>query len=420
MDIYERLRSLGVEVGSGRVIRLAPKPRAEPSVPIDQVIKGTYARSAWGECFVTERYLPLTYRHGRVLLNPAGTYSSEAAALLAGEPSLSDIPLDQLAFLDTETTGLSGGTGTYVFLVGIGYLEGAEFRLQQFFLRDCDQEKALLATINDLLERFRGIVTFNGKAFDWPLLTTRFVYSRLPMGLVDPPHLDLLFPSRRLWRRRLESCALPSLERHILGVEREEDVPSWLIPSLYFQYLRLGDASCLRQVFYHNVQDVVSLLALIIQLCAILTNPFEGLVNEPEDFLSLGMLFEKTGRTLDSQRAYEMAADATAPPEVREKARRRLGFLLKRTGHLEKAAKIWVDLIATKPGAALYPYVELAKYYEHHQHDYLAAEACVSRALAVLDWRRAVSETDQDGAEARELERRQQRLRRKLQSAMSR
>src|SRR5207302_806542 len=155
-------------------------------------------------------------------------------------------------FLDTETTGLAGGPGTYAFLVGAGWIEGDAFVVTQHFMRDLDEEPALLAALAPLLERAGGVVTFNGSGFDLPLLETRFVLARRrwPATL---PHLDLLRPSRRVWTGCLDDCRLGTLERDVLGLSREEDVPGAVIPSLYFDWLRRrragygtprGSASC--------------------------------------------------------------------------------------------------------------------------------------------------------------------------------
>src|SRR5207245_11750591 len=167
-----------------------------------------------------------------------------------------------LIFLVTETTGLAGGTGTYAFLVGAGWIEGDVFVVAQHFMRDLDEEPALLAALAPLLERAGGVVTFNGAGFDLPLLETRFVLARRrwPATL---PHLDLLRPSRRVWTGCFDDCRLGTLERDVLGLAREEDVPGALIPSLYFDWLRRRRAAPLARVFAHNRDDVLSLAALV-------------------------------------------------------------------------------------------------------------------------------------------------------------
>jgi len=122
--------------------------------------------------------------------------------------------------LDTETTGLAGGAGTYIFLVGVGYFEGDQFYVRQYFMRDYNEERALLSALNDLLANFKAVVTYNGKTFDLPLMESRYIMSGMKMSLKDPYHFDLLYPARRLWKRRLMSCSLSTVEREILKVSR--------------------------------------------------------------------------------------------------------------------------------------------------------------------------------------------------------
>src|SRR5262249_33194494 len=140
----------------------------------------------------------------------------------------------RIAFLDTETTGLSGGTGTYAFLVGIGTWRSSGFLVEQFFMRNFDEEAAVICPLEERLSQVKVVVTFNGKCFDLPLLESRFVMHRRDWPLADGIHLDLLHPSRRLWKLRLKDCSLANLEREVLGFEREEDIPGYLIPQVYF------------------------------------------------------------------------------------------------------------------------------------------------------------------------------------------
>ena len=144
--------------------------------------------------------------------------------------------------MDVETTGLVGGTGTYVFLVGLGTFEDSAFHLRQFFLAGLGGERAMLAAVAEVLAGCRALVSFNGRWFDLPLLETRLTLSRLPALHQGLPHLDLLYPARRLYRRRLPSCRLVSLEEALLGLEREDDIPGCAIPALYFDYVRRGEA----------------------------------------------------------------------------------------------------------------------------------------------------------------------------------
>ncbi len=228
---------------------------------IDQALPGQWHDTVDGPCFAVERRFPVGQVRGPVHLGSV-LHTRPSTLWDAGRTTgLRDIDARRLLFLDTETTGLSGGTGTYVFLVGVAYFceSGDEVVLRQYFLSDVSAERALLHALNDLFRDFTAVVTFNGKTFDWPLLETRFTYNRLRSVLRDPPHLDMLGPSRRLWRDRLESCSLETLESQVLGVRRGFDVPGWRIPSLYFQYLRAGHIGHVLPVFEHNEHDLLTL-----------------------------------------------------------------------------------------------------------------------------------------------------------------
>ena len=205
------------------------------------------------------RLWPPHFRHG----------SADVGALSELSPSLLSIlehgveaPPQRWIFLDTETTGLVGGSGTLAFLTGVGWISSQGFELQQFFLRDHGEESAALQSLASLLEAFDVLVTYNGKSFDIPLLETRYRLNRLPSPFSRLRHIDLLHSARRLWRLALESCRLKELEARILGVERQGDVDGALIPDLYFQFLRTKNLDPLQPVFYHNAIDVLSLACL--------------------------------------------------------------------------------------------------------------------------------------------------------------
>jgi uncharacterized protein YprB with RNaseH-like and TPR domain len=176
-------------------------------------------------------------------------------------------------FLDLETTGLAGGTGTYAFLVGLGRITPEGFHLRQHFLGDLAAERELLAALAPELEAAPLLVTYNGKLFDAPLLETRYRLARMRWPLEERPHLDLLYPARRLWKLRCGSARLLDLEQMILGHARAEDVPGSLIPHLYFDYLRGGDARPLEVVFRHNAEDLLTLAALAARLLTLAASP---------------------------------------------------------------------------------------------------------------------------------------------------
>jgi uncharacterized protein YprB with RNaseH-like and TPR domain len=169
-------------------------------------------------------------------------------------------PRDRIVFLDTETTGMQGGAGMCPFLVGLGSFIGDDFHMLQYFIRDFDEEPSMLYALGELLSRYELVVTYNGAAFDLPLLETRFTLARLDSPFQNMSHLDLLFTARRLWRNGHGSCRLIALEREMLSFFRGPDVPGSMIPRVYFDYLQQRPSSTLNAVFTHNVNDVVLLL----------------------------------------------------------------------------------------------------------------------------------------------------------------
>jgi len=237
-----------------------PPSASAHSAPPETVLGLRPHETGAGVCLMRETRLPLDTRYGTVSLAAVQQPHGEQIARLLRDPAWCTFDFRRALFLDTETNGLSGGTGTFAFLVGVGFIEDDTFVVQQFFLRHPGEEPAMLTALVPLLERFDTFVTFNGKSFDIPLLETRFVLARRPLDLRRRPHFDLLHPARRIWRWRLTQCDLGTLERQVLGVRRAaEDVPGWLVPRYYNEYLRTGNAAPLRGVFYHNRQDIVAL-----------------------------------------------------------------------------------------------------------------------------------------------------------------
>jgi len=376
-SLSDKLKSLGVKIGA----RDLPPPRPRKPYPIERVVSGCFQETPHGEVYVVERRYPLEHRHGCATLQI--TAPLRVIAEWAREPRLADAELDTFAFLDTETTGLAGGTGTYAFLVGVARYDGQEFHLAQFFMRDPIEEPALLAALTEFLQPCQALVTFNGKGFDVPLLNARYIANGEQSPLASLAHLDLLPLARRLWRPRLPSRALGYLEEHILGLIRaQEDVPGWVIPSLYFGYLRSGDARAMKSVFYHNAVDVLSLAALLSHVAGLLDDPLSGAVVHGLDLVAMGRLFENLGRLEAAVQLYECGLSHDLPEEMRWKTVRWLSFVQKRRGNLSSAVALWRQ--AARNGQ-IYAHVELAKFYEHKQRDYAEAARWTHAALALVN-----------------------------------
>jgi uncharacterized protein len=284
-------------------------------------------------------------------------------------------------FLDTETTGLSGGTGTVAFLIGLAWREADGFTLAQYFLRDFNEENALLWAVGRCVSEAGVLVSYNGRCFDWPLLQTRLVLQRAVWP--SPPHFDLLGLARRIFRPRLPDCALQTIEQAVLDLHRADDLPGSLIPSRYFAWLRTGDSGVLDAVFTHNRQDVLSMALLLARFEAVLRGS-DGL--HPLDRFGRARFMELRGFHDDAIQEYRQLwrnRPKAAAPVLGGALGLRLARLLRRQGRWEEARTVLEECWRTQS----YPYpvaIELAKLLEHQARDFNAARRIVGDALRLL------------------------------------
>jgi uncharacterized protein YprB with RNaseH-like and TPR domain len=353
-------------------------------IKIEEVLSGKFISTPFGDSYVRENFFPQDYKCGEVELFKIFQSSAKTISGLARDDRLKEIDINKTVFLDTETTGLAGGAGTYIFLVGAGYFEGDQFCVRQYFMRDFNEERALLSAVNELLSNFEAIVSYNGKTFDVPLIQSRFIMSGMKLNLENPGHFDLLYPARRLWKRRLENCSLSTVERDILGVIRENDVPGYLVPEIYFRYLKTKDARALKQVFEHNLQDILSLVALVSRMCFLVEDPLNN-TEYGMDIFSIGKMFDEEKRYEQCTHYYTEALKHNLAEEETLEILRLASFAYKRQGVWEEAEKIWKKIIERSPEFIYYPYEELAKYYEHHLKDYQKAETIIEEALNIVE-----------------------------------
>src|SRR5579871_854857 len=308
-------------------------------------------------------------------------------------------------FLDTETTGLSGGTGTYAFLIGLAWWDSGGLQVEQLFMRDFHEEHSILHELSARLAERPVLVTFNGKSFDWPLLENRFTMTRAIKTPKIAAHLDLLHPSRALWKLRLGSVRLVELERHVLdaprlGWHRDEDVLSSMIPQHYFDYIRGGPAEPLAAVIRHNQMDLRGLAAILGRI--------EGLLAAAEradqdveslDLFGLSRFLNKRGDRDRARAACSQALDLGLPAEHRPRARRELARHAKRRGDHEHAASLWHELAADSTSLseeadvidAIHACEELAMYYERRAKDMDRASEFICLALSKVKRLRAGS-----------------------------
>ena len=401
-EIGSLLRQLGVTKGA-RHLRAAPAPRERKekfargdSVPpsLELLLPGgRLMENVDGACFVVERVYPTHYRHGQDTLADLLAVEPGEGTRYALDQRLAGQTFRDFLFLDTETTGLAGA-GALAFMVGVAFfephvtvVEGRSVELdvlvvRQYFLRDHGDEPTMLRQLDELLTDKVGLITFNGRSFDVPLLDNRYLMNRLRGRLLDVPHIDLLPPARRLYRARLGSCALGSLEQNLLGLNRtQDDVPGWLIPSLYHNYLRTGDARELIRVFYHNEMDMLSMVTLAARIFRQLST---SVCDDALDLVSLGRWQADLGLHVEAERTLRAALDSDLSLEAYQLALQQLSNLYKRTHRRPEAVIVWQQLAAVSTGDVA-AYVELAKHYEWHAGDLPAAIEWTARALALLD-----------------------------------
>lgn len=387
-------------------------PKHKSCCDVDDLIRGRIQTNGYGGFYLIEKRMPLSFLHGGYELRAALDVSGDVITALGGE-DCDRLGARQLLYLDTETTGLSGGAGTVAFLIGTGFFEQDEFVIRQYFMRDYNEEAAMLLELQQLFAAHKGFVTFNGKAFDINLLQSRFISNRFRPSFKDFPNVDLLYPSRRVWGLKLESCRLSSLEESVLGQFREDDIPGAQIPSVYFKYVEDRDASEIKRVISHNEQDILSMVSLLAKLSTMMNNPFSE-TDCGFELLGMGRLFEANGKTEDMLECLK-ACTRSELFSVRMRAVRKLTGVYKRNGSYEQALEHWKAVEAENPEFELFHLIEMAKYYEHKAKDpeqalYIAEKAvknCLSAGLS-------------GSRQFKELKKRCDRLRRKCQAIQER
>lgn len=321
---------------------------------------------------------------------PRFSPDARALQLLSPETPEDITDPDQWLFLDTETTGLSGGSGTYAFLIGVAWWESGGLEVEQFFMREYSEERALLLALRERIAEHPVLVTFNGKSFDWPLLETRYRMSRKVSLPTPRAHLDFLHPARNLWRLRLGSVRLSELERYVLGWDRGADLLSGLIPQIYFDYLRGGPPERLVPVLNHNQMDLRGLAALSSRILSLLSDA-EHLGQDGLELFGVSRICEKRGEHTRARNLYEKSIASILPTETDRIARRSLAQIAKRQGDFDLACELWRDAVGnSRHGYEAYE--QLAIYCEHKARDPEQALQIVRQALDEL--RRAIQVGD--------------------------
>ena len=310
-------------------------------------------------------------------------------------------------FIDTETTGLSGGAGTVAFLVGAGYIDGDDLQIEQFLMREYADEPELIDRLAGLMDQFECVCTFNGRRFDMPLLEARFIMCRMRERWRALENLDLLYPARRAWKLRLGSCRLSRIEAEILCMPRQDDLPGSEVPGRYFEFLKTGDEGLLEDIIEHNRQDIATLSTLLVRLCDINAAPEK--LTDQRDLFSMGRTLERQGEWKPARELYRITAlprprgtlAALAGERIAGMANWRQYHILRRSGDCDGAAQVLRQMLQRRqmPGRAC---VALSKLYEHHYKD------CAT-ALEYANMARRYPDAEDD------LDRRAERLRKKME-----
>ena len=283
----------------------------------------------------------------------------------------------RILFLDTETTGLSGGSGTVAFEIGLGMLGREGLAITQHVMRDYPEERYMLEKVDQALRECDVICTFNGRTFDLPLLRTRFIMNRLNPSALDRPHIDLLPIARRVYKLRLSSCRLSRLETEVLGLPRENDLPGSEAPERFFRFLKTGAFALLEDVLTHNEQDVASMLLLLSHLCMTYTQPEQ--ISFSEDLFSVGSALEKEHHAPESRRFFRLVPSG----RMHADSQLRLAASHRREGSRDRAKAIYQGMIERREGG-VEPYIALAKHYEHVEKDLDKALDMTRRALLLV------------------------------------
>ncbi|MDR1262029.1 MAG: ribonuclease H-like domain-containing protein [Oscillospiraceae bacterium] len=339
-------------------------------------------------CFVRDEAEPLSLYEG--LLDVTDEH---ARIMTLGEPRPFDIR--RTLFLDTETTGL-GGAGTVAFLIGVGFVEGERFVTRLILMRDYSQEANQLSLLADMMDDMNWIVSFNGKSFDVPLLRGRFIMQGLRHRWRELEHLDLLHAARRVWKPRLVKCSLQRLERELLGIERDDDLPGAEVPGRFFEYLKTGRFSLLDDVLRHNTQDVRTLARLLVALARTYDCAEEQV--DMLDVFALGRSLHRAGEIERARRCFTVASVGVTASQ----ARVALANSYRRQGEWESARGVYESMAERGEGGS-FAYIALAILAEHREHDAGKAMTLTREAM-----RRAKVD------EIPELEKRRKRLQRKL------
>ena len=345
-----------------------------------EFVEGEYVNTSFGDIFVGKVRYPRDHVHGNRALLSIRDISDDWLSRWGKFSQRRKFDVSKTIFVDTETSGLAGAGGTIAFLIGIGYFYRNRFQIEQFFVDSHSREEGMLDLVADFVQPFDTLVTFNGKAFDIPLLETRYLLKRKQSPFNRMEHLDLLHPCRQLWNLTLDNCKLQTIEKEILHFYREDDLPGDEIPYAYFRYIRIGDPDPLYRVFQQNADDIAT-LAIVTYLLWYQTQGGDE-HEDPTIEFSKGKIFDRYGENEKAIASLERALKKEASIQRQMTIKSQLSMIYKSRGDWRTAESLWLTMLGNSLPFLLLPYVELAKYYEHKLKDYFKAKEVVEMALS--------------------------------------
>jgi uncharacterized protein YprB with RNaseH-like and TPR domain len=347
-----------------------PKPDLKPAKYfVEEWLSGEEVETPFGRHFETERLWETHRRYGSMDISDLAELPANLLCALSGGAGPGSAP-EKWAFLDTETTGLAGGSGTYAFLIGVGRITSTGFHLRQFFMREPSEESSLLYRLSEYLGEFDTLVTYNGRTYDQPLLETRYRMARAKPPFSALEHVDLLYGARRLWKLRFDSCRLVELENQILGVEREGDLPGDMIPYVYFDYLRTREVWRIVPILHHNALDILTLACLTAIVPWAFRDPEQAPLAHGAEMVGLGRWLVRAEQLDKGLALFRRAINKGLRDDLLFRTMWDIGRLEKRLGRFDAALVMFTDLAQCRNEYQAAALEELAKHFEHKERNY--------------------------------------------------
>jgi len=384
-DLQEQLAYLRRRIATINKKYAAPKPKAAAAAappPVTPHFPFNEVETSLGRHFETEKLYERHRRHGSIGIADLEDLSDDLLEPISNG-QIRGVPASKWCFLDTETTGLAGGSGTYAFLIGVGRITAEGFRVRQFFMREYGEEPSLLSAVDAHLREFQVMITYNGITYDQPLLETRYRMVRQRPPFASLEHLDLLFGARRLWNLRFDSCRLVDLENQILGVERQGDLPGELIPYVYFEYLRNQEISRLLPIFHHNAVDILTLACLTAIVPRAFYSPELAQFAHGAEMVGLARWWLRAEQYDNALSLFRQAVDRGLPDDLLFRTLWDIAALEKKLGRHDAAVAILADLAGSRNPRRAAALIELAKHYEHRERNYVLALEMTRSAIDI-------------------------------------